>query len=141
MHVARKVWKPIKKETIPKDRRLIGCKWVFKKKKNGVFRARLCAIVYSQVAGVDHEYAFAPVICETTYRIILVVSLYYEWVMEIVDVETAFLYGDLEEEIYMKMPTGIEMYLEREIGKEECLLLSKSIYGLVQAARQFWLKI
>ena len=95
---------------ILKDRRLIGCKWVFKKKKNGIFRARLCAIGYNQVAGVDHEYAFAPGICETTYRIILIVGLYYGWVMEIIDVETAFLYGDLDEEIYMKILEGLHLF-------------------------------
>ena len=58
---------------------------------------------------------------------------------KIMDVETAFLYGDLEEEIYMQVPDG---YTEcgYNIETDECFLLEKSIYGLVQAARQFWKK-
>ena len=141
MIVARKVWRPVKKATIPENRRLIGCKWVFKKKKNGVFRARLCAIGYSQIAGVDHEYAFAPVICETTYRIILVVALYYGWIMEIVDVETAFLYGDLDEEIYMKIPQGLHLFTGEQYDVDDALVLVQAMYGLVQAARQFFKKL
>ena len=62
------------------------------------------------------------------------------------DIETAFLYGTLEEEIYMKFPDGYERYLQTEKGKDvsakdHCLLLLKSLYGLVQAARQWYNKI
>ena len=57
--------------------------------------------------------------------------------MEVVDIETAFLYGILDEEIYMKIPEGLETYLETNFEEEDCLVLDKAIYGLVQAARQF----
>ena len=60
-----------------------------------------------------------------------------------VDVETAFLHGDLEEEIYMKCPDGMkndEAYAYGKVEDKDCLKLSKSIYGLVQAARQWWKK-
>jgi hypothetical protein len=49
----RQVWKQVKKADIPQNRRLIGCKWVFKKKKDGRFRTRLCALGYSQKPGED----------------------------------------------------------------------------------------
>ena len=137
----RKVWRHCKKSTIPKDRRLIDCKWVFKKKKNQVYRARLCAIGYSQIPGVDHEYNFAPVVTETTFRIVLVMALLNQWKMEIVDVETAFLYGDLEEEIYMKLPEGLDLFLEKKFDSDEALILVQAMYGLVQAARQFFKKL
>ena len=97
----RKVWRYVRKSDIPKDLTIIGCTCFFKKKGNGIYRARLCTIGYSQILGVAHDFAFAPLITETTFRVFLVVELFYRWVMEIVDVETAFLYGDLEKEIYM----------------------------------------
>ena len=138
---SRKVWRNVKRNEIPQNRRVIGCKWVFKKKKNGIYRARLCAIGYSQIAGIDHEYAFAPVVSETTYRIMLVVGLHYRWVMEIVDVETAFLYGNLEEEIYMKIPEGLEYFTGEKYDVEDAVILVQAVYGLVQAARQFFKKL
>ena len=53
--------------------------------------------------------------------------------------ETAFLYGDLEEEIYMTISQGFEEYSNQDL-KDKCLMLKKSIYGLVQAARAWWKK-
>ena len=49
----RNVWRIVKKSEVPDGRRLIGHKWVFKKKKNGVYRARLVALGYNQVPGID----------------------------------------------------------------------------------------
>ena len=137
----RKVWRHVKKKDIPDNKRLIGCKWVFKKKNNGVYRARLCAIGYTQIPGIDHGYAFAPVVGESTFRLVLVIGLYNGWIMEIVDVETAFLYGDLEEEIFMSIPEGMSIFLQKEFGKDEALQLVQAMYGLVQAARQFFKKL
>ena len=57
------------------------------------------------------------------------------WVALQIDIRTAFLYGDLEEEIYMKMPEGM-----RE-NQDECMMLLKSTYGLVQAARQWYVQL
>ena len=137
----RKVWRHVKKSTIPNNRRLIGCKWVFKKKGNGVYRARLCAIGYTQVPGIDHGFAFAPVVGETTFRLVLVIGLFNGWIMEIVDVETAFLYGDLEEEIFMRIPEGMDLFTGKSYEADEALLLQQAMYGLVQAARQFFKKL
>jgi hypothetical protein len=58
------------------------------------------------------------------------------WEMNLIDVETAFLYGDLEEEIYLKIPSGYKENFGN--AKNKCLLLRKSLYGLVQASRQWW---
>ena len=55
-----RVWKLFKKHKIPPNRRLIGCKWVFKEKNNGVFRARLVALGYNQIPGVDYTENYAP---------------------------------------------------------------------------------
>ena len=61
----------------------------------------------------------------------------HDWCFEIVDIETAFLYGELEEEICMKIPEGLSIHSDIEYSEEDCLILDRSIYGLVQAARQF----
>ena len=58
-----------------------------------------------------------------------------------VDIDNAFLNGDLEHEIYMKIPEGYDEVISPRVDKEDCLILQKAIYGLVQAARQFWKKI
>ena len=139
------VWRNVRKREIPSNRRLVGCKWVFKKKKNGVYRARLCALGYSQVPGVDFNANYSPVINDITFRILLVLILINDWYSEIIDIQTAFLYGKLEEEIYMKIPEGFFEYLE-ELNDEsrfimEALLLLQGIYGLVQSARNWFFKL
>ena len=53
------------------------------------------------------------------------------------DIDNAFLNGDLEHEIYMKIPEGYDEVINPGVDKEDCLILQKAIYGLVQAARQF----
>ena len=131
----KKVWSVINKESIPEGRRCIKCKWIFKIKRNGVFRARLVACGYSQVPGVDFNESFAPVINDVSFRIMLIVKLIWKLQASIIDVETAFLHGNLQEEIYMNIPEGMES------NNNQCLLLNKTIYGLVQSAREFYKRL
>ena len=137
--IKREVWELINKTSVSEERSLIGSKWVFKQKKNGVHRARLVALGYSQIPGVDFSENYAPVVNDITMRLMLVLKMTNDWTGEIIDMETAFLYGDLEEEIYMTIPKGFEEYLHQDL-KNKCLILKKSIYGLVQAARAWWKK-
>jgi Reverse transcriptase (RNA-dependent DNA polymerase) len=125
----KEVWEIIKKENIPKDRRTIKCKWIFKIKRNGIFRARLVACGYSQIPGIDFNESFAPVINNVSFRIMLVAKLIWNLKAHINDVETAFLHGELQEEINMNIPEGMNS------DSNSCLLLTKTIYGLVQSAR------
>ena len=60
-------------------------------------------------------------VTDTTFRCVLVIALVNDWNMEVVDIETAFLYGVLDEEIYMKMPEGLENYMETNFEENECL--------------------
>jgi hypothetical protein len=136
--ISRGVWRKRKHRDIPADRRLIGSKWVFKKKKNGVYRPRLVALGYSQIPGVDYTENFAPVVHDITLRTVLITMLLLGLKAELVDVETAFLEGDMDTELYMKIPEGLE-HIET-IENDDCLQLIKCIYGSVQAARQFWKK-
>ena len=105
---SRNVWDIIRKEEVPKDRRCIKCKWIFKIKRNGVFRARLVACGYSQVPGVDFNESFAPVINDVSFRVMLIIKLTRGLQATIIDVETAFLHGNLQEEIYMNIPDGLD---------------------------------
>jgi hypothetical protein len=134
----RKVWRKTNKRDIPQGRRLVRCKWVLEIKRNGIFRARLVACGYTQVGGIDFTQSFSPVVHDVTFRIMLLAKMMWKLDSYLFDVETAFLLGTLEEEIYMECPKGMDA------ESYECLLLLKTIYGLVQSARQFfklWSKI
>ena len=106
-----------------------------------MYRARLVGLEYSQVPGIDHKDNFSPVIKEGTFRCVMVLTIQNNWVSEIVDVVTAFLYGDLEELIFMTSLEGLDKYQGNNFEFDNCVVLEKSIYGLVQAAGQFHRKL
>jgi hypothetical protein len=83
---------------------------------------------------VDFSESYSPVANDITIRLLLVAMILFGLSAKIVDVETAFLYGELEEE-YMENPEGLE-----DSNDDEALLLLTTIYGLVQAARQYYKK-
>eukprot|EP00253_Pinus_taeda_P025325 PITA_25325 len=92
---------------LPAGRKPIGSKWVFKNKKNAEgkvekYKARLVAKGYSQVLGIDFGDIFSPVAKVTSIRLLLSVVDVFDFEVELMDVKTIFLHGDLEEEIYMK---------------------------------------
>lgn len=126
----------------PEGRNVVGCKWVFKRKhdeegKPTRFRARLVAQGFSQKYGVDFDEVFAPVVKATTVRIMLAIAGIEKLTVRHVDVKTAFLNGDLDEEIYMKQPPG---FLDPDYPEKVCLL-KKSLYGLKQSARRWCVKL
>ena len=62
---------------------------------------------YSQIPGVDYTENYSPVVHDVTFRLLLILKIIYGFTAKVVDVETAFLYGDLEEEIFMDYPKGM----------------------------------
>ncbi len=111
----------------------------FKKKKNGVHRAQLVSKDYNQISRTHFQYNFTPVTSEGKLRILLVMWVVKDYFAEVVDVQTTFLHGDIEEEQFIKIPFGYKEFL-RKIGQTitgNFLRLEKSAYGLVQAA-QSW---
>jgi hypothetical protein len=82
----QQVWEIIKKEDIPENRKTIKCKWIFKIKRNEIFRSRLVACRYSQIPGIDFNESFAPVINDVSFRIILIAKLIWNLEASIHDV-------------------------------------------------------
>lgn len=118
---------------LPKTRTPIGCKWVFKRKLNSDntvarYKARLVAQGFSQKPGIDYTDTYAPVVSLTSVRLILALAVQREFNIIHFDIKTAFLNGNISEEIYMKLPRGCE-----ETNK--VCLLKKSLYGLKQSPR------
>ena len=132
------VWRHVKRNDHPNNHRLVGCRWVFKVKRIGVYCARLVAKGFSQIPGVDFTDNYSPVANDV---IVVARMLIENLKAKVVDIDNAFLNGDLEHEIYMKIPEGYDEVINQGVDKEDCLILQKAIYGLVQAARQFWKQI
>ena len=131
-------------EKLPEGRSTIGCRWLFKKKDDGRYKARLVAKGFSQQAGIDYEETFAPVAKFTTILIVLALSCENDWEMDGMDVKTAFLNGELDEEIFMEIPEGVAVPTNKAArGYERPLVcrLRKSIYGLKQAPRAWYSRI
>lgn len=119
---------------LPEGKKTIGCRWVFKikYKEDGDierYKCRLVAKGYSQSQGIDYEETFSPVVRYSSIRTLLALAAQKKLEVHQMDVETAFLNGDLEEEIYMDQPDGFK--------EDETLVcrLKKSLYGLKQSPR------
>ena len=80
----------------------------------------LVACGYSQVPGINFSKNYSPVVNDVTFRIMLVMVLHFGYSAKIVNVETAFLYGNLEEEIYMECPQGM-----KDVKKDDCIIFKK----------------
>jgi hypothetical protein len=123
-----------KMEELPPDRKAIGCKWVFAKKRdeNGrviKFKARLVAQGFSQKPGTDYnnDGTFAPVMRFETLRTLLAYAAVHNLKLRQFDVKSAYLHGTLNEIIFMNQPPGYN-----DNSGRVCLLI-RSLYGLKQA--------
>jgi hypothetical protein len=118
----------------PEDKNVIKSKWCFDLKKNEFgeiirYKSRLVAKGFTQVHGMDYNEVFAPVAKTESVRIFLALAAQKNLVVHHWDVQTAFLAGELKEEIYMEQPEGYS-----DNSNKVCRL-KKSIYGLKQASR------
>lgn len=123
-------WDLIKR---PNGKNFVDSKWVFKRKDDGRFKARLVARGFTQTHGVDYFETYSPVARFATIRLVLALAAKYGLRVQQMDVDTAFLYGDLEEELYMNFPPG---YIRKD--KDLVCKLNKSLYGLKQAPRVWY---
>ena len=128
--------------TLPPGHRAIGLKWVYKVKKDTQgavlkHKARLVAKGYVQQHGIDYDEVFAPVDRLESVRLLLALAASAGWDVHHMDVKSAFLNGELEEEVYVQQPPGFAA-----TGKEHLVLrLVKALYGLKQAPRAWNTKL
>lgn len=130
---ARQTWELC---ILPAGRKAVRCKWVYKTKYNpdgsvARLKSRLCAKGFTQVAGIDFTETFAPTVKFTTLRLIFSLAAHFGLHLEQTDVDCAFLYADLKEEIYMEQPQGFER--RGPNGERLVCRLRKAVYGLKQA--------
>jgi hypothetical protein len=121
---------------LPKDKKTIGCKWVYKVKHNADgsvsrYKSRLVAKGYAQTYGIDYEKTYSLVAKMTTIRAIIAMATTKGWSLHQMDVKNVFLHGDLWEEVYMEQPPG---YVDQTHLNLVCRL-KKALYGLKQAPR------
>ena len=113
---------------LPPGKKAISSKWVYKVKLNldGTLerlKARLVIRGFTQQYGVNYQEVFSPVVKMATIRIIIALATTNKWHLSQLDVNNAFLHGDLEEEVYMEVPKGISNPLNKVCK------LKKSLYG------------
>lgn len=127
---------------LPQGKRALKNRWVYRLKQdvNALvprYKARLVVKGFSQKKGVYFDEIFAPVVKMSSIRVVLALAASLDLEIEQMYVKTAFLHGDLEEEIYMEQPEGFVLR-----GKEDYVCkLKKSLYGLKQAPRQWYKKL
>ena len=132
---SNQVWDLVK---APKGIKPVGCKWVYKRKREidgkfETFKVRLVAKGYTQKEGIDYEETFSSIAMLKFIIILLSMAAHYDYKIWQMDVKTAFLNGNLDEEIYMMQPEGfIAKNQEHMVCK-----LKRSIYGLKQAFRSW----
>ena len=126
----------------PKDKNVIGTKWIFRNKMNEdgqVTRnkARLVCKGYAQVEGIDFEETCAHVARMESIKMILAYACSKRIKLYQMDVKSAFLNGELEEEVYIEQPEGFVMSEDKDFVCK----LKKALYGLKQAPRAWYARL
>ncbi|GJV49200.1 ribonuclease H-like domain-containing protein [Tanacetum coccineum] len=124
---------------LPYGKKAIGTKWVFRNKKDqrGIVirnKARLVAQGHIQEEGIDYDEVFAPVARIEAIRLFLAYASYMDFTVYQMDVKSAFLYGTIEEKVYVRQPLGFE----DPAFPDKVYKVEKALYGLHQAPRAWY---
>lgn len=109
----------------PKDKKIVGCRRIFKKKDwipgvaKQLFKVRVVAKGFTQVQGIDFNEIYSLVVKQTSVRLVLALVAQNNMELEQMDVKTGFLHGDLEETVYMQQ---LEGFIAKEDENKVCLL-------------------
>jgi hypothetical protein len=138
-HMENQTWKLVPVSDVPQGKKVLQGRWVFtvKRDEHGHiqrYKSRFCAKGYMQREGVDFNEVYAPTSKHVTLRALLAVAAEQDLEVHQMDIKTAFLHGELEEEIYIEQPKGFEL-------PGMVCRLQKSIYGLRQAPRVWYTKL
>jgi hypothetical protein len=123
---------------IPSDHKAVENKWILKKKTDAdgnvtIYKAWLVAKGFRQIQGVDYDETFSPVAMLKSIQILLAIAAYFDYEIWQMDVKTAFLNGNIKEELCMVQPEGF--VVPKDTNK--VCKLQRSIYGLKQASRSW----
>ncbi|KAL0325286.1 UNVERIFIED_CONTAM: Retrovirus-related Pol polyprotein from transposon TNT 1-94 [Sesamum radiatum] len=129
----------------PKGVKPVGYKWVFVRKRNEQnevvrYKARLVAQGFTQKPGIDYTEIYSPVVDATTLRFLISLSVIEQLKMQLMDVVTAYLYGSLDTNIYMRIPEGLKMpkALKSKPRYMYSIKLKRSLYGLKQSGHMWY---
>jgi len=141
-HIVRKHWDLILISQVPKDQKVLDAVWSMKRKRHLLTRkvykwkARLNVHGGQQEFAVNYFDTYAPVVTWPTIRLLLTLAILNGWATRQIDFILAYPQAEIEYDMYMHLPTGIEL---RQGNKPCCLRLKKNIYGQKQAGRTFYL--
>lgn len=125
----------------PKGIKIVKSKWIFSNKRSNdneiKYKARLVAAGYNQVKNKDYDESYSPVISIDAWRALMALAVMKNLNIRFFDVKTAYLYGDLQETVYLELPPG----LEDRYGSGRVCKLKKSLYGLPQSGRNWYFKL
>ena len=128
-------WKVVKR---PWNRKVLRSRWVFKRKmaatgKIAKYKARFVVKGFTQIYGLDFDETYASVVKAPSYRLLFALQARFKWKCHQMDIKTAFLNGNVEHEIYVEPPEGFPE------DDDKVLLLKRSLYGLKQSPRLWYL--
>ena len=140
-HLLNETMTTMDKRDLPRGRRTVRMTWVYKKKRDGTMKARLCVQGCSQVHGVDYDQVWSGTLRASSLRMLSSLAAKEKLHMRRWDFVAAYLQGELldDEVVYCSMPPGYTTGLNpsNPTGEGACLRINKPIYGMAQAGRRW----